>query len=133
MRVDGLPVKTLPNDTAFEIPPDGPATVELADGQTIGIAGLSNESLRETVTMFPGLGDLPGLGALFSRQSFQKGESELLILVTPHLVKPMLPGEIRLPTDKFQEPSDLEFFMNGQLEGRASKEEPSSLYGPDVQ
>lgn len=109
------------------------STVELADGQTIGIAGLINESLRETVTKFPGLGDIPVLGALFRSQSFQKGESELLILVTPHLVKPMLPGEIRLPTDKFVEPSDLEFFLNGQLEGRARKEESSSLYGHDVQ
>ena len=108
------------------------STVELADGQTIGIAGLINENLRETVTKFPGLGDIPGLGALFRSQSFQKGETELLILVTPHLVKPMLPGEIRLPTDKFQEPSDLEFFLNGQLEGRASKESDSSPYGHDV-
>ncbi len=109
------------------------STVELADGQTIGIAGLINENLRETVTKFPGLGDIPGLGALFRSQSFQKGESELLILVTPHLVKPMLPGEIRLPTDKFEEPNDFEFFLNGQLEGRARKEENSSLYGHDVQ
>jgi pilus assembly protein CpaC len=103
------------------------STVELADGQTIGIAGLINENLRETVTKFPGLGDIPGLGALFRSQSFQKGETELLILVTPHLVKPMVPGEIRLPTDKFQEPNDWEFFLNGQLEGRAKKESESSF------
>jgi len=103
------------------------STVELADGQTIGIAGLINENLRETVTKFPGLGDIPGLGALFRSQSFQKGETELLILVTPHLVKPMVPGEIRLPTDKFQEPNDWEFFLNGQLEGRAKKDSDSSF------
>ena len=109
------------------------STVELADGQTIGIAGLINENLRETITKFPGLGDIPGLGALFRSQSFQKGESELLILVTPHLVKPMLPGEIRLPTDKFEEPNDFDFFLNGQLEGRAREEENSSLYGHDAQ
>ena len=108
------------------------STVELADGQTIGIAGLINENLRETVTKFPGLGDIPGIGALFRSQSFQKGETELLILVTPHLVKPMIPGEIRLPTDKFEEPNDLEFFLNGQLEGRASKESETSQYGHDV-
>ena len=103
------------------------STVELADGQTIGIAGLINENLRETVTKFPGLGDIPGLGALFRSQSFQKGETELLILVTPHLVKPMVPGEIRLPTDKFQEPNDWEFFLGGQLEGRANKDSESSF------
>jgi len=108
------------------------STVELADGQTIGIAGLINENLRETVTKFPGLGDIPGIGALFRSQSFQKGETELLILVTPHLVKPMTPGEIRLPTDKFVEPNDLEFFLNGQTEGRASKESEASQYGHDV-
>lgn len=108
------------------------STVELADGQTIGIAGLINENLRETVTKFPGLGDLPGIGALFRSQSFQKGETELLILVTPHLVKPMLPGEIRLPTDKFQEPNDWEFFLGGQLEGRASKESEQTPYGHDI-
>jgi pilus assembly protein CpaC len=107
------------------------STVELADGQTIGIAGLINENLRETITKFPGLGDIPGLGALFRSQSFQKGETELLILVTPHLVKPMLPGEIRLPTDKFEEPNDFEFFLNGQTEGRSRKSD-TSPYGHDV-
>ena len=105
------------------------STVELADGQTIGIAGLINESLRETVTKFPGLGDIPIFGALFRSQSFIKGETELLILVTPHLVKPILPGEIRLPTDNFHEPSDVEFFLGGRMEGRAPK---SSTYGHDV-
>ena len=105
------------------------STVELADGQTIGIAGLINENLRETVTKFPGLGDIPVIGALFRSQSFIKGETELLILVTPHLVKPILPGEIRLPTDKFREPSDFEFFLGGRMEGRVPK---SSTYGHDV-
>jgi len=107
------------------------STVELADGQTIGIAGLINENLRETIKKFPGLGDIPGLGALFRSQSFQKGETELLILVTPHLAKPMQPGEISLPTDSFQAPNDLEFFLGGRLEGRASEEEPLS-YGHDI-
>ena len=108
------------------------STVELADGQTIGIAGLINENLRETVTKFPGLGDIPGLGALFRSQAFQKGETELLILVTPHLVKPMIPGDIRLPTDKFREPSDLEFFLGGKLEGRAQRGSTIPSYGHDA-
>jgi pilus assembly protein CpaC len=55
------------------------STVELSDGQTIGIAGLINENMREVVTKFPGLGDIPGIGVLFRSQSFQKGETELLI------------------------------------------------------
>jgi len=108
------------------------ATVELADGQTIGIAGLINENLRETVTKFPGLGDIPGIGALFRSQDFQKGETELLILVTPHLAKAMTPGQLRLPTDSFEEPSDVGFFLGGQTEGRARPQSESSLYGHDI-
>lgn len=109
------------------------ATVELADGQTIGIAGLINENLRETVTKFPGLGDIPGIGALFRSQAFQKGESELLILVTPHLAKPVPPDQIRLPTDAFVEPSDFEFFLGGKLEGSGSSDaDLSEAYGHDV-
>jgi len=108
------------------------ATVELADGQTIGIAGLINENLRETVTKFPGLGDIPGLGALFRSQDFQKGETELLILVTPHLAKAMTPGQMRLPTDSFQEPSDSEFFFGGKTEGQSRSDNEPSPYGHDV-
>jgi len=94
------------------------STVELADGQTIGVAGLINENLREVVTKFPGLGSIPGLGALFRSQEFRKGETELLILVTPHLAKPLVPAEVQLPTDYFVEPSDFGWFLQGSLEGR---------------
>jgi pilus assembly protein CpaC len=98
------------------------ATVELADGQTIGIAGLINENLREVVTKFPGLGDIPGLGALFRSQEFIKGETELLILVTPHLAKPLGRDDIRLPTDGFSEPSETAWYTFGRLEGNAAGE-----------
>jgi pilus assembly protein CpaC len=93
------------------------STVELADGQTIGVAGLINENMREVVTKFPGLGSIPGIGALFRSQEYRKGETELLILVTPHLAKPLLPGDIQLPTDNVVEPSDFGWYMQGQLEG----------------
>ncbi|MDH3266785.1 MAG: type II and III secretion system protein family protein, partial [Gammaproteobacteria bacterium] len=95
------------------------STVELADGQTIGVAGLINENLREVVTKFPGLGSIPGLGALFRSQEFRKGETELLIMVTPHLAKPLIPAEVQLPTDDFVEPSDFGWFMQGKLQGSA--------------
>lgn len=95
------------------------STVELADGQTIGIAGLIDESLREVVTKFPGLGSVPVIGALFRSQEFIKGETELLILVTPHLAKPIAPEDIRLPTEGFSEPSDLDWFLMGRTEGTA--------------
>ena len=75
------------------------STVELMDGQTIGIAGLINEDLREAVHKFPGLGSIPILGALFRSQQFIKGETELVILVTPRLARPLPKDRIRLPTD----------------------------------
>jgi pilus assembly protein CpaC len=107
------------------------ATVELADGQTIGIAGLINDNLREVVTKFPGLGNLPILGHLFSSQSFNKGETELVILVTPHLAKPLPKDDIRLPTDNFIEPNDAEFYFLGHMEGKAptSQASPAATTG----
>jgi pilus assembly protein CpaC len=93
------------------------ATVELRDGQTMGIAGLINEDLREVVNKFPGLGSIPVLGALFRSQEFVKGETELVILVTPRLARPIGPNQIRLPTDDFVEPSDMRFYLMGHLEG----------------
>lgn len=96
------------------------ATFELKDGQTIAMAGLINENLREVINKFPGLGELPVLGALFRSQDFMKGESELVILVTPRLAKPIAPHDIRLPTDGFVEPSEKDFFLLGRIEGRSS-------------
>jgi pilus assembly protein CpaC len=98
-------------------------TVELKDGQTIGIAGLLNENVREVVTKFPGLGDIPILGSLFRSQEFIKDETELVILVTPHLAKPISPDKISLPTDSFIEPSDTAFYLMGRMEGRASSDQ----------
>jgi pilus assembly protein CpaC len=95
------------------------STVELSDGQSIGIAGLMNENMRSAVTKFPGLGDLPILGALFRSQNFRKGQTELVILVTPKLAKPMRPNEIKLPTDNIADPSDAEFYFFGKIEGSA--------------
>lgn len=94
------------------------STVELANGQTIGVAGLINETLRERVDKFPGLGDLPILGNLFRSQEFIKGKTELVILVTPHFAKPVDRNQFTLPTDYFVEPSDLEFYLLGYTEGR---------------
>jgi pilus assembly protein CpaC len=97
------------------------STVELKDGQTIAIAGLISENLREMVSKFPGLGDLPIIGYLFRSQNFIKGETELVIMVTPRLAKPMNPDDIRLPTDSFIEPSDTDFYLLGRMEGRPPK------------
>ncbi|MGI9326592.1 MAG: type II and III secretion system protein family protein [Pseudomonadales bacterium] len=102
------------------------ATVELREGQTIGIAGLINENLREIVTKFPGLGELPVLGPLFRSQEFVNNETELLILVTPRIAKAIAPDKIKLPTDNFIEPSDMDFYLMGRLEGRPAKEDAST-------
>ena len=93
------------------------ATVELGDGQSMGLAGLIDDNLREVVTKFPGLGDIPILGTLFRSNQFQKGQTELVILVTPRLARPINPGSLTLPTDKFVEPSEAEFYWGGKIEG----------------
>jgi pilus assembly protein CpaC len=77
-----------------------------------------NENMRSAVNKFPGLGDIPILGHLFRSQSFQKGQTELVILVTPKLAKPIKPADIRLPTDAIVDPSNAEFFIGGRIEGR---------------
>ncbi|MFI4866088.1 MAG: type II and III secretion system protein family protein [Steroidobacterales bacterium] len=99
-------------------------TVELLDGQTIGLAGLLNDSLTQAINKFPGLGELPILGALFRSQSYQKGDTELVILVTPHLAKPLPKNKIKLPTDSFVEPNDLDFYLWGHMEGSAKPAPP---------
>jgi pilus assembly protein CpaC len=111
--------------TSFFIPAltkrSASATVELSDGQTLGIAGLISENLRETVKKFPGLGDLPILGLLFRSQDFVKGQTELVIFVTPHFARPTPAEFVKLPTDDFVEPTDVEFYLKGRIEGKRPK------------
>ncbi len=107
--------------------------IELNDGQSFAIAGLLNDQVKETVRKYPLLGDIPILGALFRSSSFQKNETELVIIVTPHLVKPLDTKKQPLPTDQYIEPDDFELYLLGALEGRdkgetnGSGNRPSSL------
>ena len=94
--------------------------VELADGQSFAIAGLLRETVRDAVEKFPLLGDIPVLGALFRSREFQKGETELIIIATPRLVKPLDLQEQPLPTDFYVEPNDREFYILGLMEGQES-------------
>jgi pilus assembly protein CpaC len=87
--------------------------IELADGQTFAIAGILSETARESVAKYPAIGDIPILGALFKSKSFQKRETELVIIVTPHLVKPLNMAEQTLPSDFYIEPDDAEFYLWG--------------------
>jgi pilus assembly protein CpaC len=91
--------------------------VELKDGQSFAIAGLLSDTVRERSGRYPLLGDIPILGNLFRSSLYQKAQTELVIIVTPHLVKPLGPGPHPLPTDSFIEPSALEFYLLGKLEG----------------
>ena len=88
-------------------------TIELADGQSFAIGGLMQDNVIESVKKFPYLGELPIIGALFRSSSFQKNETELVIIVTPHLVKPLDMTAQTLPTDYYVEPNDFEFYMLG--------------------
>jgi pilus assembly protein CpaC len=97
------------------------STLELADGQTMSIAGLISEKMRENINKFPGLGDIPGLGALFRSSKFLKDTTELVIFVTPRLAKPVLAQNVRLPTDSFIEPDDIDFYVLGRTEARKVK------------
>jgi pilus assembly protein CpaC len=106
-------------------------TVELGDGQSFAIAGLLSESTRADVTKFPFLGDIPILGALFQSKSFQKKETELVIVVTPHLVKPLELAKQTLPTDFYTEPNDFEFYFNGAIEGKGNARSASVVEGLD--
>jgi pilus assembly protein CpaC len=96
-------------------------SIELGDGQSYAIAGLLQDNIRETVEKYPGLGDIPVLGALFRSQSFRRNETELVIIVTPRLVKPLRPEDVKLPTDSFVPPSNTDFYVFGRMEGRSPK------------
>jgi len=90
--------------------------IELADGQSFAIGGLLRDNVRTSIKQFPFLGDIPILGALFRSSSFQKNETELLIIVTAHLVKPLELAGQTLPTDYYVEPNDFEFYLLGMAE-----------------
>jgi pilus assembly protein CpaC len=93
-------------------------TVQLNDGQSFVIAGLIKNNITETIKRFPGMGEVPVLGALFRSTEFQKDQTELLFVITPRLVKPLAEAP-PLPTDNHVEPSRVEVYLNGSLESSA--------------
>src|SRR5690606_19152559 len=85
-------------------------TIELGSGQSFMIAGLLSNNAQNTIDKTPGAGDIPVLGNLFRSTEFRKGQTELVIVVTPYLVRPVNDGDIVLPTDGFQTSTAAEQF-----------------------
>lgn len=95
------------------------ATTELSmkSGQSFAIAGLLQQQNRTDTAQLPWIGSIPVLGALFKSQAYQKNETELVILVTPHLARPAPPGQtLASPLDKTLAPNDFDFFAMGKFE-----------------
>ncbi|HET19919.1 MAG TPA: type II and III secretion system protein family protein [Chromatiales bacterium] len=100
-------------------------TVEVADGQSFAIAGLLQNDANNVINQLPGLGELPVLGALFRSTDFQRKESELVVIVTPRLVKPVAPGMLKAPTDTFVNANDFDQYLMGRLEGPRQEAAPA--------
>jgi pilus assembly protein CpaC len=90
-------------------------TVQLNDGQSFAVAGLIRNNVTETISRFPGLGNLPILGALFRSTEFQKDQTELIFVITPRLVKPA--AALVAPTDNHAEPGLASVLLMGKAEG----------------
>jgi len=115
-------------------------TVELGSGQSFMIAGLMSNNAQNTLKKTPGAGDIPILGSLFRSTSFRKGETELVIVVTPYLVNPVNAADITLPTDGFQSPNDIQRLLgNMENDGKSGAVRPgptaaegNAVVGPTV-
>lgn len=96
-------------------------TVEMRDGESFAIAGLLQDDFRNLQGQVPWLGDIPVLGALFRSSEYQRAQSELVIIVTPHLVTPTRGEALALPTDRITPPTEREFFLFGKTTGGAAQ------------
>ncbi len=136
-------VSELSNNGAVSIPIAGGAltvpaltvrraetTVELGSGQSFAIAGLLRNNVADAVHKFPGLGDLPIIGALFRSDRFQRNESELVIIVTPYLVRPAPTASLAAPNDGYSPPSDAERLLVGGTHRRNAETGPVSAVTP---
>lgn len=100
-------------------------TIELGSGQSFMIAGLLSNNAQNTIDRAPGLGELPILGNLFRSSEFRRGETELVIIVTPYLVRPVNDRDIRLPTDGFNTATVVEqFLLNREHNGVSGQQRP---------
>jgi pilus assembly protein CpaC len=106
-------------------------TVELGSGQSFAIGGLLSTDIENAVSKYPGIGDLPVLGTLFRSSRFQSNETELVIIVTPYLVRPVDEPVMALPTDGYRAPSDIERILQGRLHSAQLQPGRGGPLGPD--
>ncbi len=90
-------------------------TVELRDGDSFAIAGLLQDTFRDNNAQIPWLGDIPVLGALFRSADYQRNQSELVIIITAHLVQPTRGDVLALPTDRVKPPTEQDLFLFGRV------------------
>ena len=110
-------------------------SVEMGSGESMMIGGLLSNNHNNSIDKAPGLGDVPILGALFRSNAFQRNETELVIVITPFLVKPVNANQIVLPTDGYKAPNDFDRIVLGQLGGGTSggeRPKPTMQTPPDA-
>ncbi|CTQ49962.1 type II and III secretion system protein family protein [Jannaschia donghaensis] len=104
-------------------------TVELRDGQSFAIAGILQDDFSDSINQVPLLGDLPILGALFRSAGYQRRQTELVIIVTAHLVQPTSGAALAVPTDRIRPPSENELFLYGRDIGGQTRTRASTRGG----
>ncbi|WP_175719561.1 type II and III secretion system protein family protein [Burkholderia anthina] len=101
-------------------------TVQMSDGESFAIGGLIKDNVTGALKAIPGVGEVPVLGALFRSTSFQQDRTELIFLITPHLVKPLQTADVPLPTDSFSKPNEADVYATGNMEGRGGVRKPAA-------
>ena len=124
VKIDGFTIPALTTRRAE-------TTVELGSGQSFAIAGLFQNDTTHNISKFPGLGDLPVLGALFRSTKFQRQETELVIVVTPYIVRPVSAMKIAAPTDGLVQPNDYERIVLGRTYRPQLQQGKPAPTGPD--
>jgi pilus assembly protein CpaC len=90
--------------------------VEIRDGESFALAGLIRKDFQDTIRQVPFLGSLPIIGSLFRSTGFQHEETELVIIVTPRLVRPVRAGTLKVPTDRVGPPNEADLLLNGRTD-----------------
>ena len=108
-------------------------TVELGSGQSFMIAGLLSNNAQNTLKRTPGAADVPILGNLFKSTNFRKGETELVIIVTPYLVQPVNANDIKLPTDGYQTANEVQKLLGNKIsDGKSGLDRPKPESAPET-